>query len=65
MKVNEHISVVLALEILERLKGSGATQLEALTALDAARALIHTYMQDVTMVDAEAMAKAVGSPDSC
>ena len=56
----DHISVVLALEIIERLKASGATQQEARTALAVARELSYVYLDDVTLLDREALATSLG-----
>jgi len=45
-----HISMVLAEEILKLLENSGATQVEALAALQAANALIFVYLEDATRI---------------
>jgi hypothetical protein len=60
----DHISVVLALAIVEMLKASGATQVEARAALAVAKELSYVYLDDVTALDQEAFAKSVSpSPE--
>jgi hypothetical protein len=44
----QHVSAILAMNVLRVLRDSGANRVEAFAALDAAQALIPVYIENIT-----------------